>query len=225
MKFTRFALAWPLLAVGLAGCAETETTISVNVRYWTDYVDSTSLAVKIEKSGQSPIEDTVTPRFQGKVDKEIDVDGQKQIVQVDKYDVVCDHNWELAYCRFFKRFPVSWSAGEVTVTLSGKAVDGTTLADAVMASGDKVVSTFDLEEHEINVVYFQLSNTKTPSPPPEETGGSDSSGDTSATAASSEAVGSSAAESGDATSAASAGDESGSSAGADTAAADSTANP
>lgn len=152
MKFTRCAIVGLSLIGLLSGCSETETTLSVNVRYWTNYLNPESFKVKIEQEGRTAIEEAIVPRDLG--------DG--------KFDVVCDHNWEIEYCRFYKRFELAgWSETDVTVTLSGETVDGKDIATdiAERSIGDNLSDTFELQSNEVNVVYIQLANVKAPADP------------------------------------------------------------
>jgi hypothetical protein len=168
MKLNRSDVIGLAMISWLSGCAETETAISVNVRYWTNYLNPQSFKVKIEKEGEAPIEEGLVPQ---------DLGG-------GKFDVVCDHNWEVEYCRFYQRFPVpSWSDGDLTVTLSGTTQDGTDLASVIVANeiGDKLSDTIEMKANEVNVVYIELPNVK-PAPPPmdetSDTGTSSSDGTT-----------------------------------------------
>lgn len=152
MKFTRCATLGLSLIGLLSGCSDDETIISVNVRYWTDYLDAASFKVTIAQEGKTTVEESLVPRDLG--------DG--------KFDVVCDHDWELPYCRFYKRFDVSgWSESDVTVTFSGETLDGVAIEEDVEARNitDQLSNTFELQENEVNVVYFQLANVKAPSDP------------------------------------------------------------
>lgn len=136
----------------VSGCSETETTLSVNVRYWTNYLEASSFKVLIEQDGREALDEEIVPRDLGE----------------GKYDVVCDHNWELDYCRFYKRIDLAgWSESDVSVTFSGKTKDGKEIADDVASRGiaDKLTQTFELKANEVNVIYFQLPNVNTPPDP------------------------------------------------------------
>lgn len=170
MKFTRNAVLG-LSLIGLSsGCSETDTTVSVNVRYWTDFLDAESFMVTIEQEGRTTIESPIVPRDLGE----------------GKFDVVCDHDWELAFCRYYKRFDVSgWAESDVRVTFSGKTKDGTDI-EAFVAQrgiGDQLSKTFELEANEVNVVYFQLPNVKVqPDPVSPDTSDTNDDGGTSGAA-------------------------------------------
>jgi hypothetical protein len=165
MKFTRCAILGLSLIGLFSGCSETETTVSVNVRFWTNYLDPTSFEVKLEQDGRSPIQEAIVPRDLGE----------------GKFDVVCDHNWELEYCRYYKRIALNgWSEGDVTVTFSGETKGGLDIAADVAERGitDKLSETFELKTNAVNVVYFQLANVKAPADPVSPDVTSDSSGST-----------------------------------------------
>ncbi len=143
MNRTRCATLGLLLGALVSACSPGETTVSVNVRYQTNYLEPGSFRVKFEQQGRASRSEHLSPPE----------------VEDGKYEVVCDHDWEPDYCRFCWRFELSgWSEGDVRVTFSGKTRDGKTIAEDIAERGipDRLSEIMELKANEVNVVYFQF---------------------------------------------------------------------
>lgn len=168
MRFTCGAILG-LVCCGSVGCADAETMLSVNVRYWTDYLDPETFALTIEQSGQTPVRDAgFAPAKLAEGDAK---DGRFG------YDVLCEDGWRLKqdestgatygnYCRFFKRYSLAgWAAADVRVTFAAKTRAGETFEPPRDSGGsprDATKLRFELEPHEVNVVYFELEDSVLP---------------------------------------------------------------
>lgn len=143
--------------------------LSVNVRYWTDYLDPETFSLTIEQSGQKPLRDAeFAPAKLAQGDEK---DGRFG------YDVLCEDSWRLKqdesagatygnYCRFFERYSLAgWTAAEVRVTFRAKTRTGETFEPPRDSGGspkDSTLVRFELEPHQVNVVYFELEDSVLP---------------------------------------------------------------
>lgn len=168
MRFTCGAILG-LVCCGVVGCADTETMLSVNVRYWTDYLDPETFSLTIEQTGQTSVRDAdFVPAKLAQGDAK---DGRFG------YDVLCEDGWRLKqdesvgatygnYCRFFKRYSLAgWAAADVRVTFAAKTRTGETFEPPRDSGGsprDATQQRFELEPHEVNVVYFEFEDSMLP---------------------------------------------------------------
>lgn len=166
MRFTYGAILGLVCCGSPLGCGEGETTISVSVRYWTDYLDPETFALTIRQAGRAPVQDDqFSP---AKLLEGDSTDGRRG------YDVLCEESGRLKdeegsgatygnYCRFFKRYPVpGWGAGEVRVKFAADTLAGETFEPPRDTKGTLLDATeirFELTPHEVNVVYFELEDS------------------------------------------------------------------